>query len=135
MSKTRKITRIVVHCSDSPDSMDIGVKEIRKWHVQDNGWSDVGYHAVCRRDGTIEIGRPEEQAGAHVAGHNVDSLAVCLVGRKDFSPAQMLALVTLVRSWMRKYNITAQNVLGHTELDPKKSCPNLPLNAVRKAVA
>jgi len=129
----RKISRVVIHCSDSPDTMDIGKAEITEWHKQ-RGFDTIGYHAVCRRDGSIEIGRPEDAVGAHVKGHNADSLGVCVVGRKDFTPAQMIALITLVRSWMRKYNITAQNVLGHYELDKGKSCPNLNLNSLREAI-
>ncbi len=130
----RQIKRLVVHCSDSPDTMDIGKKEITEWHKQ-RGFDTIGYHAVCRRDGTIETGRPEETIGAHVQGHNSDSLGVCVVGRKDFSPAQMLALITLLRGWMRKYNIAPQNVLGHYELDKGKSCPNLKMSEVRKSIA
>ena len=131
----RAIKRIVVHCSDSPDSQDIGAKEITQWHLA-RGFATIGYHAVVRRDGTIEIGRPEDQIGAHVEGHNSDSLGVCIVGRKDFSPAQMLAVITLVRSWMRKYGIAPQAVLGHYELDTHgKTCPNLQMIAFRKSIA
>jgi hypothetical protein len=103
----RTVRRIVVHCSDSPDAFDIGVAEIRSWHTgpppKGNGWKDVGYHAIVRRDGSIEVGRAEATVGAHVAGHNADTLAVCVVGRRDFAPVQMFALVALIRSWMIPY--------------------------------
>lgn len=129
----RPIRTIVVHCSDSPDTQDIGLKEITAWHKA-RGFDTVGYHAICRRDGTIEVGRPEETIGAHAKGHNADSLGVCVVGRRDFSPAQMLALITLLRSWMRKYKLEPQDVKGHYELDNGKTCPNLELEAVRKSL-
>lgn len=129
----RTINEIIIHCSDSPDTRDIGVKEITEWHIA-RGFKTVGYHAVVRRNGSIEIGRPEEEVGAHVEGHNATSLGVCLVGQKDFSPAQMIALFTLVRSWMRKYNIPYANVKGHYEYQPGKTCPNLDCNAIRKAL-
>jgi hypothetical protein len=32
--------------------MDIGAETIRDWHVNDNGWDDIGYHYVIDR--TIE---------------------------------------------------------------------------------
>jgi N-acetyl-anhydromuramyl-L-alanine amidase AmpD len=60
--------------------MDIGVKTLRDWHAHDNGWDDVAYHFVIRRDGTLEQGRPLERAGAHTTGHNARSIGICLVG-------------------------------------------------------
>ena len=62
--------------------MDIGVKEIRKWHVDENKWSDIGYHDVIRRNGAIETGRPLEKPGAHAKGHNQNAIGICLVGGK-----------------------------------------------------
>ena len=37
---------LVVHCSATKPSMDIGLREIKRWHVDDNGWRDVGYHYI-----------------------------------------------------------------------------------------
>lgn len=76
----RRIDYIVVHTSATMPSMDIGVEEIRRWHVKGNGWSDVGYHYVIRRDGTIEEGRDITRVGAHVRGFNNHSIALCWVG-------------------------------------------------------
>ena len=68
----REINSIVVHCSATPPSSDIVVNEIREWHVKEKNWSDVGYHFVVKRDGTIEDGRPVKRPGAHVKNHNFD---------------------------------------------------------------
>ena len=38
----RKINLIVIHCSDTYARMDIGVNEIRQWHLQ-RGFNDIGY--------------------------------------------------------------------------------------------
>ena len=76
------IKYIAVHCSATPPTMDIGVKEIRKWHV-DKGWDDVGYHVIIRRNGEIEWGRSFGVRGAHVKGYNSVSLGVCLIGGVD----------------------------------------------------
>ena len=54
--------------------MDIGVDDIRTWHVRDNGWDDVGYHHVIKRDGTVEKGREHDVIGAHAKGMNTNSL-------------------------------------------------------------
>ena len=76
----RAINNIVIHCADTPTNMDIGAAEIRDWHVNDRGWSDIGYHYVIRRNGALEAGRPLERTGAHVSGHNADSIGICWVG-------------------------------------------------------
>tara|TARA_X000000950_G_C13786882_1_gene607646 strand:+ start:677 stop:1093 length:417 start_codon:yes stop_codon:yes gene_type:complete len=76
----RGIDYIVIHCADTKPSMDIGVKEIRNWHTRINGWSDVGYHFVIRRDGSVEEGRDITRIGAHVKGFNNHSIGICWVG-------------------------------------------------------
>ena len=63
----RKINDLIVHCAATYDTMDIGVKEIRKVHVDENGWKDIGYHFVIRRDGTVEKGRDVSVIGAPCA--------------------------------------------------------------------
>lgn len=79
MATNTNIRYLVVHCSASPASLDVGVKEIDKWH-RARGFLKIGYHFVIRRDGTIEKGRKENEVGAHVEGHNTGSLGICLVG-------------------------------------------------------
>jgi N-acetylmuramoyl-L-alanine amidase len=78
----KKTDLLVVHCAATKASMDIGAKEIRRWH-KDRGWDDIGYHYVIRRNGDVEIGRPENAVGAHVAGKNSTSVGICLVGGID----------------------------------------------------
>ena len=57
----REINDLIVHCSATYGSQDIGAVEIRRVHVDENGWRDIGYHYVIRRNGDIEEGRPVEQ--------------------------------------------------------------------------
>ena len=135
MASIRKRTEfIVIHCSDTPADMDIGAAEIKKWHVEDNGWSDNGYHFVIRRDGVTEEGRPVDQVGAHARGYNSRSIGICLIGgkvsdpydgidRRDlFSKAQFIALERLVRALSREY--PGSKVVGHRDLGSPKTCPN-----------
>jgi len=126
----KKIRKIVLHVSDSPDSVDIGVKEIRAWH-KERGWSDIGYHFVIRRDGRVERGRPEDIQGAHVRGHNDDSIGICWVGRKVASDKQLQSIYKLMRGLMDKYDVPVYEIYGHKELDANKTCPNLDMNFVR----
>jgi len=76
----RKIRKIIVHCTATPEGRDVTINEVRRWHVEERGWRNVGYHFLIRLDGTIEEGRPIEQTGAHTKGHNWDSIGIAYVG-------------------------------------------------------
>lgn len=129
--KQREVTNLIVlHCAATRPSMDIGLREIRQWHVQ-QGWLDVGYHYIIRRDGTVETGRPHGVVGSHVKGHNSDSVGVCLVGGVDdnlkpqnnFTDAQWKALDLLV--WETLVPMYPNATLkGHRDLDSGKACPS-----------
>lgn len=113
--------RIIIHHSASPD-VPAGV--IHSWHRQ-RGWSGLGYHAIIRRDGTIEGGRPLETVGAHAgAAHNHDSIGICLTG--DFmqyqpSPPQLDSLQRLVDYLEHRYE-TKLEVLRHKDV-AATDCP------------
>lgn len=123
----KEVKYIVIHCADTPSHMDIGVEEIRKWHLQ-RGWFDVGYHWVIRRDGTIEDGRPADRPGAHARGFNQQSLGICLVGRDEFTDDQFDALAGLVKGL--KVGRPETEVLGHRDLpNVNKTCPGFDAKA------
>lgn len=117
-----KIKYLVVHCADTPDTVDhYDAKDVHAWHKA-RGWDGIGYHAVIGRDGTVESGRPEYWPGAHVRGHNSQSLGVCLIGRKLFTLEQYRSLKTVLVDWQERY--PHAEVVGHRDLDERKSCPN-----------
>ena len=140
--------RIVVHCSVSTWG---SAPEIKKWHVEGNGWADIGYHYVILNgkirpdyfldcmDGSVEVGRQIDgdmivdsgEQGAHAYGYNSDSIGICLIGKEKFTPDQMGKLVDLIADLMEKFEIDLENVVGHYELDPKKTCPNIDMKAFR----
>lgn len=125
--KSRSATNlIVVHCSATKPSQDIGVREIDGWHRQ-LGWLSIGYHYVIRRDGTVEQGRPSHVVGSHVAGKNSDSIGICLIGgisqktgkaEMNYTEAQLQALFMLVQSMRDAY--PNARVVGHRDLSPDK---------------
>lgn len=132
----RKITGIIIHCSATkPDwmagaSADAKRDEIRRWHVEGNGWSDIGYHYLIDRNGTIVEGRPIERDGAHVKGHNKGTIGICLLGghgssendafADNFTEAQDLALRGLIDLMQKAYGKVP--VTGHNEY-AAKACP------------
>ena len=124
----RDIDHIIIHAADTPPEMDVGAEEIRDWHVNGNGWRDIGYHWVIRRNGEVEPGREESVVGAHVAGHNANSIGVCLVGGRgpeggddcNYTAAQWRALERLVGEISERYPEAA--VKGHRDFS-SKACP------------
>lgn len=122
----RKLNEIIIHCSATPRTMDIGTKEIRQWHKK-RGWRDIGYHYVIRRNGIVEAGRPVEQTGAHVKGRNRNSIGICLIGgyNKDnttpsFTQKQYNSLFKLINKLRDKYDIDYAAVGGHRDTYPDK---------------
>lgn len=126
----RQINKVVVHCADTPASMDIGVLEIDQWHKA-RGWTGIGYHYVIRRDGTVETGRDVNTVGAHAYGHNVGSIGVCLVGGKggfNFT-IQQLDSLRILRKQLDA-DVGPVKWVGHAELDAGKTCPNFDVQAL-----
>lgn len=130
MREMREVSQIIIHCSATPPSMDIGVDEIRQWHLL-RGFSDIGYHYVIRRDGVVEPGRHTDVVGAHVQGHNAHSIGVCVVGGvtegakkpdANFTRHQWRSLETLVSLLVGKY--PAATVTGHRSFTTSKACPS-----------
>lgn len=127
----RKIDKIVIHTSATPDYMDIGASTIDKWH-KERGWSGIGYHYVIRRNGEIERGRPEKNVGAHARGVNGSSLGICWIGINEIDPRQEKSLISIIHYLMGKYDVSIDNVLGHREaVKTSKTCPNLNMDRLR----
>lgn len=118
----RPIDDAIIHCSATPNDRDIGAAEIKIWHTEGNGWRDIGYHFVIRRDGTLELGRPLEQVGAHVAGKNTRSIGICLIGDDQFTEAQFRTLTNLLL--VLKIFFPSMKVSGHNDWTNAKTCPN-----------
>ena len=124
-----KPTSIIIHCSYTKSDQDISADTIREWHFA-RGWSDIGYHWVIRRDGTIEAGRPENRTGAHTQGHN-NSIGVCLVGGMsddreplfNFNHKQLAAMAILIADIKLRHGDDLP-VVGHRDFEGvKKACP------------
>jgi len=126
----RAIEKIIIHCSATPRNKDFSAEDIRDWHVKGNGWSDIGYHFVIRLDGTIEYGRMVDKYGAHVKGHNLNSLGICYIGGMDKdmkewedtrTDEQKESLLLLLKT-LKKFHPNAV-VYGHRDFSSKE-CPS-----------
>jgi N-acetylmuramoyl-L-alanine amidase len=144
----RQINRMMIHCSDSWWG---DAAEFRRQHMgAPKHYADIGYHFVILNgypiyenwrqgkwqknvDGLVEVGRPLERIGAHVGGQNLDSIGICLVGRRLFTPGQLDTLADLVIRLADRFKISVgpSGVIGHYELDPGKTCPNIDMRWLR----
>jgi len=140
----RKIKGIIIHCSATKPSMDIGVDEIKDWHVNGNGWRDIGYHFVIKRNGTLEHGRDIKENGAHCKGHNKDTIGICMVGgvseddvkiaEDNFTENQWYTLEDLVENLVWKdYVEGGCFIKGHNEFSAK-ACPSFDVQKWRDKV-
>jgi N-acetylmuramoyl-L-alanine amidase len=125
----RHISKIIIHCTATPEGRFHDVKDIRRWHLA-RGFNDIGYHFIVHLDGTIETGRPIEKSGAHCSGENRGSIGISYVGgmTKDMkSPKdtrtkeQKDSLIKLIHELIYTYN-KDMTIHGHSEFAPK-SCP------------
>lgn len=125
----RNILEIIVHCSATPEGKDFTVEQIRQWHLQ-RGFTDIGYHYVIYRDGSVHVGRPESISGAHCTGHNTISIGVCYIGgcasdgktpKDTRTEAQKAALIKLLKELKVKYPNAM--IHGHREF-ANKACPS-----------
>lgn len=129
-TNSRNITELIVHCSATPEGKDFTTAQIREWHLA-RGFSDIGYHYVIYRDGSVHAGRAESKIGAHCVGHNSNSIGVCYIGgevadgshvpKDTRTPAQRTALVKLLKGLKAKY--PKSTIHGHREF-ANKACPS-----------
>lgn len=128
---------IVVHHSATPSG---SASTFDKMHRQ-KGWDELGYHFVIGNgtdtgNGQIEVGPrwPKQKWGAHAKTadnrFNDYGIGICLVGNFDTerpTPQQLQALARLNAYLMKKYQISASNVVGHRDTKPT-DCPGRHLN-------
>jgi N-acetyl-anhydromuramyl-L-alanine amidase AmpD len=127
----REINRIVIHHSAS--KLKTTAADIDGWH-RERGWSGIGYHLVIHCDGKLVAGRPLEEVGAHVAGHNEGSIGICVVGDNT----------TMANRWNQVQTTTLRStlmvlatlfgdpeVLGHRDIQGTATeCPGLDVRAL-----
>ena len=136
----RQIDTIIIHHSAGSGG---SLEEIRRIPVEDNGWSDIGYHAIITNGcdiggrlsedaplGMLFWGRPEYIVGAHCRNNNVGSLGVCVIGNFDTMPVppeQEHTLVLLLKDWCDRYGVLKDRaeIIGHREAPGHHSnaCP------------
>lgn len=114
---------ITIHCSASLNSHKTTAESIRRYHMDVNKWSDIGYHGVIETSGDFVVGRPLDKQGAHVKYRNKDNIGICLIGGIDykgkttnnFNISQMMTLKDTVTYLAEEYGIPLYNIKGHRD--------------------
>lgn len=125
------VRRITVHHTAELPAMSTRtdtelVKGVQRFHQDDRGWADIGYHYLIGRDGRVYQGRELQIQGAHAGGgHNVENLGVSVIG--DFSDglpadAMLATLERFLRNQMRIHKVAHDQLFGHREFKPT-ACP------------
>jgi N-acetylmuramoyl-L-alanine amidase len=124
----RRINKIIVHCTATPEGRPVTVNDVDKWHRR-RGFDCIGYHYLIGLNGEVWPGRNIERAGAHCTGYNGDSIGVCYVGglaadgktpKDTRTAAQKAALIALIGKLKKEY--PGVRVHGHREF-ANKACP------------
>ena len=129
-ASTRSINEVILHHTWSPTAAQYRGQAtwdaIRRYHVNRNGWRDIGYHLGCAPDGSIWRLRPVEQSGAHTLNRNARSIGVAIIGNYDtgYDDARRVlpTAADIVAACCRRHNLPTTAVRFHREF-AAKSCP------------
>jgi len=139
-----KLNYLVIHCLATPKGREITKEDIEQWHLEERGWSRVGYSDLVHIDGELENLIEFDQ------DDTVDSWEISNGAKGYNGIARHIAYVggasSTKQPWMRSYppedtrtkeqNYTLEQyvrfmilrhpdikVIGHNEIS-NKSCPS-----------
>ena len=120
------------------------VKAIQDLHQNIRGWSDIGYQFLIDQGGRLYQGRPFMDTstslsevpvlarGAHVGGHNVGNIGICLLGcyhppegsycREEITVEALDTYVTLFSFLSENYGVSPPRIRGHRDFS-STACP------------
>ena len=136
---------VMIHHSLTTDGPLMSWGAIERYHVVEKMWADVAYHYGVEQVGDrffAMVGRPEHHkaAACYQHGMNDKAIHVCLVGNYDVVTPPYWLIETLVKRVllpvMYRHGIPVDNIIGHRDHAPYKSCPGklLDLAALRDRV-
>lgn len=138
-------TRISIHHTVTPSNTDppVRLRGIQAYHMDTQGWCDIGYHFLVSLDGRLWEGRAAHLLGTHVANNNSRNLGISYIGCfhtsgcsnwTPFTPPDVMIQsgAKLVRTAAQVYGITVSSstVIGHRD-NPgaSTSCPGANLHS------
>ena len=130
----RRIDEVIVHHTWSPTAAQYRgietVRNVRRYHMEERGWSDNGYHVMIGPDGKIFMCRPLSRAGAHTEGHNAHSVGVAFIANFDEEEPEeyggMDTGLRVVAELLERFHLESRDIHFHREFAPK-TCPGTKL--------
>ena len=116
---TRKIKRIQLHHTYSPSYKDFTgnnhlalQRGMRNYHVNTNGWADIGQHFTIFPDGTVVTGRDLDTNPAGIYGANTGAICVECLGNFDIggdvmTEKQKETIVAVTKILLDKFELDA----------------------------
>lgn len=141
-----RVGKITVHHSGGDDVWSASetdtadeIRKIQRYHQNEQGWADIGYHYVVDRGGAIWQGRKLCYQGAHARGSaNTGNIGVVLLGNymnQSVSKAQKESLELLLETLCEHFSLPANHVYTHREiLGGKTDCPGPALTQCVKEI-
>jgi len=110
----------------SQEESSTALRAIQRYHMESNGWGDLGYHYLIDAAGRIFEGRELRWQGAHAGGaNNAQNIGVCLLGdleRRAPTSAALKSLELLIEDLRGRYKIRPSRLYAHRELNTT-TCP------------
>lgn len=135
-SASREITGLIVHWSETFYNQDIGANEIHSYNSRED--DGIPYHYVIRRDGTIQRGRPIDNAGGQLPNNHARySIQLVIIGGINApvgtpDPKKYLSKSSFTRKQMNTFDVFLEKaflawpglqVLGHNDVDRSQKDP------------
>lgn len=147
----RFLNKIVIHSSKTKFGESLELLRFQTLDIPKGmGLKNIGYHFIITNqypfyynleaekpnkdyDGAIHSVVTLEEPVSHCGENDKDSIAICMVGGdfKDFTPAQMDSIKSLVFALMFQYSIRLTHIFGHKFFNRETMCPNF---SVKKRV-
>jgi N-acetylmuramoyl-L-alanine amidase len=124
-----KVKKLIIHHSLTFDGKVVDWTAIRKYHIETNGWADIGYQYGIELVGdkyVVQKGRSEHTPGAHCLGQNDKSIGICVVGNYDLAEpanAALNLLAELCADICKRYGLTSNDIFPHNQFASYKTCP------------
>lgn len=113
----RTVSRIVLHDTFGPFEGTINIMRGRVPNTR------ASAHYVINRDGAVYRLVDDANIAFHAGQNNADSIGVEMVNypdREDYTPAQLNALIALLRDLTGRYRLNPDGIVTHGELEPDR---------------
>jgi len=125
-------TLVVHHTVGKAPVLKSGVKRelknIQRYHMDANGWSDIGYNILIDRWGRVWEGRGLRRVGAHTKGYNTNTLGVAFMGNYsniELTARQIRAFNELLVK-LKAHGVRLEYTKGHRQMPAQATaCPGV----------